>query len=227
VEINSGGSGEVRFLTPFEGSLLFRANDGTNGTELWKVEASVLPVEFAGIEARADGDRVVLAWETAAEIDNAFFRVEHALEGEPFAALGVVEGRGSASTATAYRYRTPRLDPGTYHFRLRQVDLDGTISYSPVVAVEVQGEAQFTLAGASPNPVRTTTTLRYTVPRSGPVSLRVYDVLGREVAVLVDREQAAGPHTVPFDAFGLPGGVYFYRLQAAQRSRTGQMVLAR
>ncbi|HMB90150.1 MAG TPA: T9SS type A sorting domain-containing protein, partial [Rhodothermales bacterium] len=69
------------------------------------------------------------------------------------------------------------------------------------------------------------TTIRYAVPQAEQVRLTVYDLLGREVAVLVDRRMAAGEHAVVFEAAGLPSGMYLYRLEAGAFSQTRRLVL--
>lgn len=83
----------------------------------------------------------------------------------------------------------------------------------------------FMLEGNHPNPFNPRTTIRYGLAEAGPVQLRVYDVLGREVAVLVDGWQAAGMHAVAFEAGVLSSGTYVYRLTAAGEVKTGRMLL--
>jgi hypothetical protein len=85
-----------------------------------------------------------------------------------------------------------------------------------ITAVQRQADAPttFQLDQNYPNPFNPSTTIRYTVPRSGPVSLRMYDRLGREVAVLVDGVQEQGVHTAGWNARGLASGVYFCRMTA-------------
>ena len=94
---------------------------------------------------------------------------------------------------------------------------------------DVEGLAQrFELLQNYPNPFNPRTMIRFTLPRTSRVTLRVYDLLGREIATLVDRESlAAGTHDVSFDASHLSSGVYFYRLQADGIARTRQMVLVK
>jgi len=76
-----------------------------------------------------------------------------------------------------------------------------------------------------PNPFNPSTTIRYAIPQSAQVSLKVYDVLGREVATLVNARQSAGVYVANFDATALPSGMYFYRLQAGSFSETRKMML--
>ena len=78
---------------------------------------------------------------------------------------------------------------------------------------------------AYPNPFNATTTLRFTVPRAGQTTLRLYDITGREVAVLVNQQQNAGEHTVSFDGSRLATGLYFARLEAAGQMQTRKLVL--
>ncbi len=78
-----------------------------------------------------------------------------------------------------------------------------------------------------PNPFNPQTTIDYALPKAGDVSLVVYDMLGREVDVLLDGPQAAGRHTVRFGANHLPNGTYVYRLVAADKTITRTMVLVK
>jgi hypothetical protein len=85
---------------------------------------------------------------------------------------------------------------------------------------------QFTLRQNFPNPFNPSTTISYSLPRASSVSLRVYDLVGREVALLINKErQAAGSYAVPFDAASLPSGAYFYTLQTEGYRETKTMLL--
>ena len=79
----------------------------------------------------------------------------------------------------------------------------------------------------SPNPFNPATQIRFQIPSAGRVSLKVYDIIGQEIATLVDGDRTAGEHAVSFDASGLPSGIYLYRLQHGSGSRIGRMILAR
>ena len=85
----------------------------------------------------------------------------------------------------------------------------------------------FALEGNYPNPFNLATTIRYMLPERTHVRLTVYDVLGREVAVLVEGLQATGAYEHVFEAGGLPSGVYLYRLDAGGMIRTSAMLLAK
>ncbi len=76
-----------------------------------------------------------------------------------------------------------------------------------------------------PNPFNPTTTIQFNVPSSGFVSLKVYDVLGREVRTLVDKMEQPGNYTVTFNAGNLPSGVYFYMLEAGRFTAVKKMMV--
>lgn len=99
----------------------------------------------------------------------------------------------------------------------------------PVVGVleSPRGPTKFVLAQNYPNPFNPTTTIEYQLSNSGPVTLKVYDVLGVEVATLVNQNQYAGTHFATFDGTRLASGVYFYRLTAPDVYQVRKMLMAK
>ncbi|MBN8571377.1 MAG: T9SS type A sorting domain-containing protein [Ignavibacteria bacterium] len=88
---------------------------------------------------------------------------------------------------------------------------------------------KFTLGQNYPNPFNPNTVINYNLPVAGFISLKVYDILGNEVATLVNTRQNAGSYSEEFDAgyFKLSSGVYFYKLQSGEFSETKRMVLVK
>ena len=107
----------------------------------------------------------------------------------------------------------------------------GTSETAPLAALATATDAQagvpsdFTLGQNYPNPFNPATQIRFTLPDAAPVRLTVFDLLGREVRVLVDGEMAAGTHDVRFEAGTLASGTYLYRLETPAQTFTKQMVL--
>jgi hypothetical protein len=113
------------------------------------------------------------------------------------------------------------------------IDLDGTVSHTSPIEVRVgvtsvgEGEPPLTLLLKQnyPNPFNPMTRIEYAIPKTSHVSLKVFDVLGREVATLVDEEQGAGFKSVEFRADQVASGVYFYKLTAGDFSATRRMII--
>ena len=186
-----------------------------------------LPVELTSFTATATGETVALNWATASETNNAGFDVERSADGEAFTTIDFVAGAGTTTDPQTYRFVDPEPPfTGTVHYRLRQVDLDGTFEYSETITVERTPQA-FALLPSAPNPFRSTARLRYELPDAASVSLQVYDLLGRRVATLVNREQAAGRYTATLDGSRLAPGTYFVRLRAGEQTQTQSVTLVR
>jgi hypothetical protein len=87
--------------------------------------------------------------------------------------------------------------------------------------------AKYTLCQNFPNPFNPSTKIQYSIPKDGFVTLRVFDLLGKEVATLVSEKQSAGIHVVEFNGSHFPSGIYFYRLQTDKFVETQKFVLLR
>lgn len=102
---------------------------------------------------------------------------------------------------------------------------DVSLPYTSVTQLKNPFPNQFELSQNYPNPFNPTTMIAYALPSSGKVRLSVYDLMGKEVAVLVDGIQRAGNHEVQFDGANLASGIYFYKLQFADQVITRKMTL--
>jgi hypothetical protein len=177
----------------------------------------VLPVELTSFEALTQGrSEVLLTWSTASETNNSGFDVEIRRDAELFDRLGFVEGRGTTTNAQTYSYRVTDLDPGSYFFRLKQIDFDGAFDYSPVVEATVEVPGNFVLEDAYPNPFNPSTTVRFAVATEKQVRLNLYDAGGKLVRTLYDGLAPANSmQSVTIDGSGLASGTYHVRLEGA------------
>ena len=100
---------------------------------------------------------------------------------------------------------------------------------SGIVAVEEEEERphEFTLSQNYPNPFNPSTKINYSVPRAGHISLKVYDILGREVVTLVNEIKQPGQHEIRFNGSNLASGIYFYRLKSKDYVETKKLILLR
>jgi hypothetical protein len=173
----------------------------------------IVPVELTSFTAIADYGVVELSWITATETNNQGFEVQRSTGGE-FEAIAFVEGHGTTTEVQAYSYADRSVSVGSYSYRLKQVDFDGTTTYSNIVEVDVSAPAEFALDQNYPNPFNPSTKIAFRLAVDSKVSLKVFDVLGQEVSNLVNTNLAAGSHKVDFDASNLNSGVYLYRIEA-------------
>ncbi len=193
------------------------------------------PVELTFFTANANGNSVTLNWQTATEINNYGFQVERQkAKGESsWEKIGFVEGAGNSNSPKAYSFTDNVTESGTYAYRLKQIDIDGSYEYSNIVEVNIGFPAKFELMQNYPNPFNPTTTIKYSIPNIVGVetlhatSLQVYSILGEEIATLVNEKQSPGNYTVQFDASNLPSGVYFYRLKTGNFVQTKKMLLTK
>ncbi|MCA2005105.1 MAG: T9SS type A sorting domain-containing protein, partial [Ignavibacterium sp.] len=124
-----------------------------------------------------------------------------------------------------YVFSDKNLNRGKYQYRLKQIDFDGTFEYSKTVEVEIVSPSKFELTQNYPNPFNPTTSISFTIPQAGNVKLAVYNLLGQEVAVLVNEFRDAGTYDVEFNASNLNSGVYLYKLEANGSTFTKKMTL--
>lgn len=195
----------------------------------------VLPIQLASFKATVlSGKEVSLTWTTASEINNYGFEPQRSFDGKTFASIAgsFVPGNGTTNQSHAYSYLDAN-PTGATSWRLKQIDLDGTITYtepamtSTTTGVEESMPTAFTLEQNYPNPFNPGTQIAFMTTKEGPVSLRVYDVLGREVATLVDEYRNSGQYTEHFNGSQLSSGVYVYILRCSEGRLTGRMILSK
>jgi photosystem II stability/assembly factor-like uncharacterized protein len=200
---------------------------GTFSSGVWKRSLSeIIPVELVSFEANVDENEVKLNWNTATEINNSGFQIERREENNiSWTGIGFVPGFGTTTEPRSYSFFDMNLSPGKYEYRLKQIDFDGTFEYLNKIEVDIVSSIEFSLEQNYPNPFNPTTTIEYSIPQAGLVTIQIYDILGREVATLVDEYLPAGTYETEFSANGLASGIYFYKLTAVNFSQTRKMLL--
>ncbi len=199
--------------------------------------SAIVPVELASFKADVSGNNVTLNWITASEINNSGFEIERCetsnVKGQTWKRIGFVGGKGTSTELNTYQFTDNNLSSGKYQYRLKQIDFDGTINYSNIVEVSVDIPSGFSLEQNYPNPFNPTTKIKYTIPsvitsatkQSQLVSLKVYDLLGNEVATLVNEEKPAGTYEVEFNAGNLSSGMYIYQMKVNDFESVKKMLI--
>jgi hypothetical protein len=185
-----------------------------------------LPVELVSFTSAVQKNNVTLSWATATEINNRGFEIEKKINSS-WNTIGFISGKGTTSEKQNYSFADNNLKKGTYEYRLKQVDFNGQNDYSNSIMVEITGVTGFELSQNFPNPFNPSTLIRYNIPQKGNVSLKVYDVTGKEVADLVNSEKEAGSYEINFDASRLSSGVYFYEVRSGSFFQAKKMILTK
>jgi len=184
------------------------------------------PVELTTFTATLNRTKVSLNWQTATELNNQGFEIQRKFENSDWATIGFRTGKGTTTEPNSYFYEDDisEISATKLLYRLKQIDFDGTISYSDEVEVITQ-PFDYALLQNYPNPFNPVTIIKYEVPQVSNVKIEVFDLLGRVIKVLVDEQKTAGRYEIKFDASSLASGIYYYRIKANEFVQTKKMML--
>jgi hypothetical protein len=200
-----------------------------------------VPVELTSFTAFINEDDVQLNWTTATETNNQGFEILRGIypanngtqNDNEWKSIGFVPGYGTSTAKHFYSFNDENLSEGKYQYRLKQIDFNGSFEYSDVAEVEILSSVKFSLEQNYPNPFNPSTKIRYSIPsviasgtkQSQLVTLKVCDVIGNEIATLVNEEKPSGEYEVEFNAGEIPSGIYFYQLKSGNYFETKKMIL--
>ena len=189
---------------------------------------SPLPVELTSFSATTIGSTVRLSWNTATEINNYGFEVERCVlspERQTWNKIGFVNGNGNSNSPKNYSFVDDKVSAGKYSYRLKQIDDDGQFEYSKTIEVDFNSPKKFELTQNYPNPFNPITTISWEIPTDGLVTLKIFDILGKEIYTIADEYQQAGSYQRNFDGSSLSSGMYFFTLQSGSFVQTRKMIL--
>ena len=185
-----------------------------------------LPVELSSFTSSVRNNNVMLNWTTASETNNSGFDVERSFVNNEWSKVNFVKGHGNSNTPQNYSYEDRNLNSGKYKYRLKQTDFNGNYEYYNLSNEVVIGMPEkYSLSQNYPNPFNPTTNLEFGIPDLGFVSLKIYDISGKEVATIVNSVLNPGIYKYEFDGSNLASGAYIYKITAGQYSFTKKMLL--
>ncbi|MFZ5946778.1 MAG: FG-GAP-like repeat-containing protein [Stygiobacter sp.] len=218
----------------------------------FKSQDSPLPVELVSFSVECRMQNVELNWTTATEVNNYGFEIERSVilrqaqddnkhnvmvsqpdrqaglsNHDNWEKIGFVPGYGNSNSPKEYSFVDKNRVGSKIKYRLRQIDNDGSFKYSGEVEVNIEAPKEFSLEQNYPNPFNPSTRISFNLPTDVFVSLKVFDVLGREVSTLIAEELPAGTHSREWNGSALPSGIYFYRLWAGSYIETRKLVILR
>ncbi|RMD48632.1 MAG: T9SS C-terminal target domain-containing protein [Ignavibacteria bacterium] len=247
LRLNSDGSKDLTFGTDGQQDIDFFGDDRANSLAVQsdgkiviggktninnnffvarlKGSSAALPVELTNFKAIREGNYIRLLWETATEIDNYGFEVERKIvQEEEWETIAFIPGSGNSYSPKDYNYLDKNSIEGQLQYRLKQLNTDGTFSYSKTIEIYTQ-PFKLQLINNYPNPFNPTTIIKWQTDVPGYQSVIVYDALGRKIKELFNGFKPVGKHKIEFDASKLAGGIYFYSLHMGGKSITKKMLL--
>ena len=174
-----------------------------------------LPVELTSFTSNVISRDVKLNWVTATESNNAGFEILRSAQNDTWVKVGFVTGNGTKTSPTNYLFTDTKLSTGKYNYRLKQIDYNGNFEYFNLAGqVEIGVPNKFDVSQNYPNPFNPTTKIDFDLPYESRVSMKLYDMSGREVMTIVNEQKPAGYYTVQVNGSNLSSGLYFYRVIA-------------
>jgi hypothetical protein len=185
----------------------------THGRSAFETDLNnILPVELTSFSANVVDENIELKWVTSTEKNNLGFELERSIYGNEFLKIAFIPGYGTSTQSQNYFYSDNNVS-GLIRYRLKQIDYDGSVSYSDIIEVSLLKNLSFSLAQNYPNPFNPVTRIEYTIPEEARVKLSVFSPLGELISEIINEVQAAGPHETIWNADNLTSGIYFYTLE--------------
>jgi endonuclease I len=182
-------------------------------------------VEFNLFSANIENGKIKLSWEISSQPPCVGYAIERASSSEnKWHKIAFVDAR------THVYYDTPDFFSGTYLYRLKAFEADGSYYLSRVAIVNTGLPQTLSLKPNYPNPFgagtnNEKTTFEFFMPQNGFTTLKIYNLLGQEIRVLISDRLQAGKHSISFDSHGLSSGIYFYRLQSGNKFIVRKMTI--
>jgi hypothetical protein len=184
-----------------------------------------LPVTLSGFKATPSNNNIAVNWKTNHESNNKGFDLQRSNNGSDWYSVTFIDGAGESSVTRNYGYTDKNLAPGTYYYRVNQLDFDGKSSYSEIVSATITGKGAISLFQNYPNPFTASTSIRFDLPSRQHARLSIVDLAGREIRVLTDKVSEAGSHIITLNGANLGRQTYLVRLQTESTVLTKKIVL--
>jgi len=201
--------------------------DGWYVDDIGVVVYGIIPVELNSFTALMQNNNILLNWSTSSETNNVGFDIERrsANNNSGWQKIGFVPGKGTTTEKSSYNFTDLNPVEGKSYYRLRQIDLDGTTKVFNAVEVDFNVVREYSLSQNFPNPFNPETEISFALAKLDYVTLKIYNILGSEVATLVNEFMESGKHTIKFNASALTSGVYLYTIKSGNFTATRKMIL--
>ena len=222
-----GTSGDIsyRYLAP--GRYIYYVLATNNGYGAYQlINDAQLPVELVSFTGKISANGVLLNWNTATEQNNLGFEIERKTANNDWMKVGFVKGAGTSTIPSEYSFLDKfDISADKYLYRIKQLDFNGSFSYSNVIEISTVIPTEFALFQNYPNPFNPTTNIKFQIPTTQHVVIKVFDVLGNEIFKLIDDNIEAGVYNKTFDASQFTSGIYFCNINTNGYNKTIKMIL--
>ncbi len=189
------------------------------------IEFGILPVEWLYWRAKAKEDHVFLSWATASEINSSHFEIERSRDGKTFHSIGQIQSFGNTQDTRLYEYMDDQPLQGISYYRLKQVDLDGSVDYTSLIEVYFYDETDIPSVLVYPSPTSDHIRLSTQLPTASWVEITLFTPSGN----LISKQLL--PSTQGYNEWGIdvadfPSGMYYYRLQNGQMNAGGTFIVS-
>ncbi len=185
----------------------------------------VIPVELSSFTATVNGNDVFLNWTTTTELNNSGFGILRSEDNQSWSEIAFIPGFGTISEPRNYTFTDRDLQSENYFYRLKQIDLDGKLTYSEIINVNVTPAEIYFLDQNYPNPFNPVTTIKFSIPEASKVTLYIYNALGQKVEELVNTNLEAGSYNFQWSAKNAATGMYIYELRTDKFVSMKKMIL--
>ncbi len=175
----------------------------------------ILPVTLTSMSIQSIDGYALLSWQTATEQNNLGFEILRAsvINKNNFEVIGFVSGNGTSNTTQYYTFVDDEISlSGEYFYKLKQIDLDGSYTFSEILTLNVAQPDETVLFQNKPNPFNPSTNIEFKIQSTQKVILDVFDIKGERIVTLVNKNLQPGTYKFYFDGSELSSGIYFYRL---------------
>jgi len=192
---------------------------GTHGRSMYAANLTgLIPVGLSSFKVRQFENGIVLNWKTESESNNLGFYIYRKMAGSDFKQIDFVKGAGTTTVPQQYGFVDKNLAAGKHYYRLKQVDYDGSFSYSETVKIEITAPYNFALSQNFPNPFNSSTMFKYQIKKNVWVSINIFNEMGQLIKTLVKEEKLPGSYDITWNGqdevgISVSSGIYFCQMK--------------
>lgn len=190
------------------------ANASSSNTQWYAFGSSdLLPVDLTYFSAEKNGSNVDVNWQTASEVNSAYYEIQRSTDGINFETISSLEAAGYSNSLLNYSFVDEAPIKGLNYYRIKEVDSDGRTQYSDIAVVDFYTGNSLLQLAMYPNPMEENATLNFDMPSAGYATIEVFDALGK-VVFSQESSFGKGANSVALSQLTLASGNYFVRVLA-------------